>query len=567
MARLLGQLRCGGCRHVFWPDRDQATATFVPCPSCGAAHVNPGAEPRALPDHADSPAALEWIRRRWIGAAPSYHYLNVMSGVTRFEPLEIDGFACCVAVVAYGPAEDRRRATFLVVAAKPPSQAPGYPGDQRTETVWQAGGIYQYRPEAAALTQARRELTRLVDFIRQAGAIPTLEMETVEAPTPLERPPLVVAEDLVADRSLSSVELSCGSCGAPSRAIELTANARCPWCAAAIAVPPAIEGALRAYQVRVVAAQRAAKVPAAREDTSWSPFGSVPLVCVRCGAPNRHHPGAADEACRSCRAPLIPSPSARALGVGAAGRLAEEGHRRWGDLRAVRELRHTARLRGGEKKLAALATLLLVVLTLAHAYLNARGLPVLVLYVVAGWVLFLGTVVAVVVGRILVARRWQPRLEALAVQLASRTVGSPAALVAWARRWWPDRLADGWLNDGPAYGVVETVVAGFPVVVGARVETAFRPRRQLERGFAMALVAAALPRDTAYWIAQPEAVSCVRALEARGFTVEPRIGGLAARARDQAIGAMVREPAAVMELAFVAFTLARLAHHLHAENH
>ena len=573
MARLLGQLRCGGCRHVFWPERDQATATFVPCPSCGAPHANTTAEARALPAHAAVPSALDWLRRYWLGGLPSYPYVSVLGGLRAAEVLQLQGFACLVTWNVVGHPQQPLQAAFYFVAAKPPPTPPACPKEPLTVTSWAPGGLHHYRHGKVTLTTAQQELGRIVAFMRGAGATPSLPFEEVEDPTPLERAPEQVQRDVGAERYLESLDVSCGACGAPSRAVELTGAARCPYCGESVALAPDLARTLHAYHARVAAVHRVARAPTLMNLRSegWSArlrADEVALTCVRCGAPNRHRPGARDEECASCRAALIPSASARALGGGASSGLAEEAHRHRGDLRAARELRETSRLRQQERHLLIFGCVALTGLTVLGGLLTVlRGVPTIAIFAALGWLGLIMAVATTWIGRTRLGRRWRPRLNVLGEQLAGPVAGSPDALAAWAKRWWPDRLAPWWLREGPAYGLIETVIAGFPVAVGAHVQVPLTPFGGSSRAFAMVLLAAALPRDTAYWLARPDAQALVRLLEERGFTVEPRLGGLAARAEPPALARMTREPAALMELAYVAFMLARLAHQLRAENH
>ena len=572
MARLLGQLRCGGCRHVFWPDRDQATAPFVPCPDCGALHTNPTADTQAeLPVHCADPKLLEWLRAFWIGPLPRPGgFSGPFDGLRRVELMEIRGFSCCATWQEHvGTEGQRTRYVVLFLAAKLTKAARSV----RDDSLWAPGGTATVVRRSASVADARQALERLVRLAERTGGRPTRRLEEVEDPTPLARAEVVVERDEAAEQTLESTEVSCASCGAPSHATELTVGVRCPYCASQVILPPALDRALRAYHNRVAAAQRVIRAPTLMNlrNEAWSAQvarGRVPLACVRCGAPNRHRPGAVDETCGSCRAPLIPSASARALGVGASGRLAEAAHRRRGDLRTERALRESARLRARRRHLTVFAVAALTALgALAGALWGFGDNPTFAPYAALGCLGLMGVVSARWIARRLVARRWQPRLAALAEQLGSPPVASPDALGDWARRWWPDRLAPWWLRDGPAYGAMQTVIGGFPVAVAASPQTSFEPLRRRARPFATALLAAALPRDTVYWMAQPEAKAIVRDLEGRGYSVEPRIGGLAARAGGKALGVMRREPDAIMELAYVAFTLARLAHHLRAEPH
>lgn len=574
MARLLSELRCGGCGLRFWPERSQAREWLVRCPRCGGAHANAGADRPDLTWSWLPTDAGEWLRKCWVGPVPHEPAPRrghvVRAGV-------VAGYACLLVRYEQAlPGTDskqprvyRSHFTALVAAVPPHARSPFDVGGHAAR--WVIGGVVMHgtddRRDVVGLDSAL--VASLVERVRAQGAEPVFPLEEVLDPQPLdptqEARELAVDEDGAADARLESRDLRCGHCGAPARVSDLVGEGLCPYCAAPQALASDVRAELRAYQARAHATQlRLGHVSAAALMTAPLTVPSiahVAQVCVRCGAPGVHRVGAVDEACPSCRAPLTPRRTVMMRVLAALERSADR----------ARTVAEAAYVRGALQRGKLERWLLgpLVVLGAIAPFANL----VLVLHdgkaspgFIAQMIAFYAMPAALLAALLIVHRRrvdrWRTRWEALADQLGAPAVDGPEALARWAARWWDDRLSAAWVKPGGTRGTLLTQIAGFAVAVTGQ------PVAQLGLGGApihlVVLLAAELPRDAAYWRRKSAVVQIERDLERAGFRLEIRTGGVALLAEPRALQALQEAPDRLAVLAPITHAMGRLAHLLRA---
>jgi len=132
------------------------------------------------------------------------------------------------------------------------------------------------------------------------------------------------------------------------------------------------------------------------------------------------------------------------------------------------------------------------------------------------------------------------------------------------------RIDSGWLRPAPASATIAAQVASFPFAVKLQLEWAsgspIAARTSGSSGpHVVLLLAARLPPDAPYWVGRGEAARLREQLEAAGFRLELRTGGLALLADGDTVNTIREEPARLALVGPLAFALGRLAHLLRAE--
>jgi hypothetical protein len=571
VARILGQLFCRQCKQRFWPAPGESATLVILCPHCQSSYANPDALPE-LP-RVNTRYALAWLHRHWLDRVPYMELTATMSDgrTLSVSTFEADGFPVCLVEMpgmelyqGLGTTFYGRMIFFAAYLPRPLTEVNGF----APNLLHMRGGFAWREPTRMAPLEPR--LMQLAAYIRSLGARPLWALEEVPDPTPLdaeqESRELSVRADEAADAHLEAMSIRCHQCGAPSAPTGLIGTfARCPFCAAPQQLSPELAAELSRYRQRVHAARL--RMPTLslsgifQTSLSKTASGLVLLVCAHCGAPNAHRPGALDEPCASCRAPLVPSRAARARAVEAEVRRAGRAHG------------HDA-IRHAVKRRSAHALMMRTIYWSAVALVIALGAWVSVIvgvglsdmqrdpsmfFVYAPAAFCCGLVGLALIWAVVKLylrsrqRRWLVQVDALGEQLGA-SLGSGADLLGWADRWWNDRVPEAFAGAEATQRALATSSDGFPTVIGADRD-----------GTTVVFLAAELPRDVQYWARSPAVRLVWDDLTRAGFKLELGTGGLALAASSALKERFASQPERLMLLAPTVTALSRLAHLLRAE--
>lgn len=298
----------------------------------------------------------------------------------------------------------------------------------------------------------------------------------------------------------------------------------------------------------------------ARGAAKRTAIGGITVACPNCGASGEMTPGAAGQVCAYCGALLMASAPVMRHGIDAAelahrrARLEEFRHERLGmaTLSRYDMSAYVPYIAGGSLLLP------LGGATIGFSVAMLAGTEPYDPAIFVMWAMFLGLVFTL--GGVLVYRRnrlaaFRSVLSDLGHQFPAHALASPADVVEWLNRYWPERYDVAHLRQGHFFVASALQVFGYPVLLHADFTSGqhHEPRLHLLLS-AQRVAAVALHPDARRYI--HAALQHCRQL---GFSVAESEAGLFAMADAETVSTVRRFPASLHQVATVISTMARAA--------
>lgn len=279
------------------------------------------------------------------------------------------------------------------------------------------------------------------------------------------------------------------------------------------------------------------------------------VSCPTCGAAGAL-PAGGIGTCAFCKARVAPSPTAvQHILDSVAMERREAGFRKY---RAVRTFALSQNL-GLEYSVLTLWSLLLCgIFTLLFLALGVLEKPHLFAPGLYGTIV-VGVLAVGISSRAWIRRRrWASKMRDLSHRMGGEYSSKPKALVEWLNTYWADsyRL----LYCGLRFGTLTSTVGSYPLLLDAHPDSAFMGTHVPSR--LHVLLAAHLPANTSAQTLSSNARASLRTVEQRGFEVTFVESGVLAKASQQLIRELRRQPDTLSALEDTLMSLAHVASEL-----